>query len=97
MAGSDRAGDQQIDLPGAGSTRRRQIEEIIGLDASHAVLASAKSGIGVVTPSRRRRAHAAARATMTRRLLGADLHPWFDATAASRADSGHRFGAIRQA
>src|SRR5687767_12640921 len=39
----------KIDLPGAQvEEARRQIEEIIGLDASHAVLASAKSGIGVV-------------------------------------------------
>ena len=39
----------KIDLPGAQvEEARRQIEEIIGLDASGAVLASAKSGIGVV-------------------------------------------------
>ena len=39
----------KIDLPGAQvDEAKRQIEEIIGLDASHAVLASAKSGIGVV-------------------------------------------------
>ena len=39
----------KIDLPGAQvDEAKRQIEEIIGLDASDAVLASAKSGIGVV-------------------------------------------------
>jgi GTP-binding protein LepA len=39
----------KIDLPGAQIEEcKRQIEEIIGLDASHAILASAKSGIGVV-------------------------------------------------
>jgi GTP-binding protein LepA len=39
----------KIDLPGAQvDEAKRQIEEIIGLDASGAVLASAKSGIGVV-------------------------------------------------
>src|SRR5512134_919921 len=38
----------KIDLPGAQPEEtRRQIEEIIGLDASGAVLASAKSGAGV--------------------------------------------------
>ncbi len=39
----------KIDLPGAQvDEAKRQIEEIIGLDATGAVLASAKSGIGVV-------------------------------------------------
>jgi GTP-binding protein LepA len=38
----------KIDLPGAQPDEcRRQIEEIVGLDASHAILASAKEGIGV--------------------------------------------------
>ncbi|HYA36182.1 MAG TPA: translation elongation factor 4 [Candidatus Binataceae bacterium] len=38
----------KIDLPGADIERtRRQIEEIIGLDASDAILASAKEGIGI--------------------------------------------------
>ena len=38
----------KIDLPGAQPDEaKRQIEEIIGLDASHAILASAKAGIGV--------------------------------------------------
>ncbi|MBI2834091.1 MAG: elongation factor 4 [Acidobacteria bacterium] len=38
----------KIDLPGAQPEEtRRQIEEIVGLDASHAVLASAKEGIGI--------------------------------------------------
>ena len=38
----------KIDLPGAQPEEaRRQIEEIIGLDASHAILASAKEGTGV--------------------------------------------------
>jgi GTP-binding protein LepA len=38
----------KVDLPGAQvDETRRQIEEIIGLDASGAVLASAKSGLGV--------------------------------------------------
>jgi GTP-binding protein LepA len=38
----------KIDLPAAEPERvRQQIEEVIGLDASHAVLASAKSGIGI--------------------------------------------------
>jgi GTP-binding protein LepA len=38
----------KIDLPSADPERvRAQIEEVIGLDASHAVLASAKSGIGI--------------------------------------------------
>jgi len=37
----------KIDLPSAEPERvRRQIEEIIGLDASHAILASAKEGVG---------------------------------------------------
>src|SRR5689334_19931638 len=38
----------KIDLPGAQPEEaRRQIEEIVGLDASHAMLASAKQGTGV--------------------------------------------------
>jgi GTP-binding protein LepA len=38
----------KIDLPGAQPQEaKRQIEEIIGLDASHAILASAKEGTGV--------------------------------------------------
>jgi GTP-binding protein LepA len=38
----------KIDLPGAQPEEaRRQIEDIIGLDSSHAILASAKEGIGV--------------------------------------------------
>lgn len=38
----------KIDLPAAEPERvKAQIEEVIGLDASHAVLASAKSGIGI--------------------------------------------------
>jgi GTP-binding protein LepA len=38
----------KIDLPGAQIDEcRRQIEDIVGLDASHAILASAKEGIGV--------------------------------------------------
>jgi GTP-binding protein LepA len=38
----------KIDLPGAEPEEaRRQIEDIIGLDASHAILASAKEGTGV--------------------------------------------------
>jgi GTP-binding protein LepA len=38
----------KIDLPGAQPEEaRRQIEDIVGLDASHAVLASAKEGTGV--------------------------------------------------
>jgi GTP-binding protein LepA len=38
----------KIDLPGAQPDEaKRQIEEIIGLDASHAILASAKEGTGV--------------------------------------------------
>ena len=38
----------KIDLPGAQPDEaKRQIEEIVGLDASHAILASAKEGIGV--------------------------------------------------
>jgi GTP-binding protein LepA len=37
----------KIDLPGAQPDEaRRQIQEIIGLDASHAILASAKEGVG---------------------------------------------------
>jgi GTP-binding protein LepA len=39
----------KIDLPGAQiEESKRQIEEIIGLDASGAILASAKAGIGVI-------------------------------------------------
>jgi GTP-binding protein LepA len=39
----------KIDLPGAQPEEaRRQIEEIIGLDGSHAILTSAKEGIGIV-------------------------------------------------
>jgi GTP-binding protein LepA len=39
----------KIDLPGAQPEEaRRQIQEIIGLDGSHAILASAKEGIGIV-------------------------------------------------
>src|SRR3954470_2013963 len=39
----------KIDLPGAQPEEaRRQIEEIIGLDGSHAILASAKEGVGIV-------------------------------------------------
>ena len=38
----------KIDLPGAQPDEaKRQIEDIVGLDASHAILASAKEGIGV--------------------------------------------------
>ena len=38
----------KIDLPGAEPERvREQIETIIGIDASHAILASAKQGIGI--------------------------------------------------
>jgi GTP-binding protein LepA len=38
----------KIDLPGAQPDEaKRQIEDIIGLDSSHAILASAKEGIGV--------------------------------------------------
>jgi GTP-binding protein LepA len=38
----------KIDLPGAQPDEaRRQIEDIIGLDSSHAILASAKEGVGV--------------------------------------------------
>ena len=38
----------KIDLPGAQPDEaKRQIEDIIGLDASHAILASAKEGTGV--------------------------------------------------
>jgi len=38
----------KIDLPGADIERtRRQIEELIGLDASNAILTSAKEGIGI--------------------------------------------------
>jgi GTP-binding protein LepA len=38
----------KIDLPGADPDRvKREIEEIIGLDTSNAILASAKSGIGI--------------------------------------------------
>jgi GTP-binding protein LepA len=38
----------KIDLPGAEPDRaREQIESVIGIDASHAILASAKQGIGV--------------------------------------------------
>jgi GTP-binding protein LepA len=38
----------KIDLPAAEPERiREQIEEVVGIDASHAVLASAKSGIGI--------------------------------------------------
>ena len=38
----------KIDLPSADPERvRNEIEEVIGLDASEAVLASAKAGIGI--------------------------------------------------
>ncbi|HLH76479.1 MAG TPA: translation elongation factor 4 [Candidatus Binataceae bacterium] len=38
----------KIDLPGADVERtKRQIEEVIGLDASEAILASAKEGVGI--------------------------------------------------
>jgi GTP-binding protein LepA len=38
----------KIDLPGAEPERaREQIENIIGIDASHAILASAKQGVGI--------------------------------------------------
>src|SRR4051794_22579496 len=38
----------KIDLPSAEPDRiREQIEQVIGLDASHAILASAKSGLGI--------------------------------------------------
>ena len=38
----------KIDLPSADPERvKQQIEEVIGLDASEAVLASAKAGIGI--------------------------------------------------
>ena len=38
----------EIDLPGAQPEEaKRQIEDIVGLDSSHAILASAKEGTGV--------------------------------------------------
>src|SRR4029450_12052469 len=38
----------KIDLPGAEPERaREQIENVIGIDASHAILASAKQGVGI--------------------------------------------------
>jgi GTP-binding protein LepA len=38
----------KVDLPGAEPDRvKREIEEIVGLDCSHAILASAKEGIGI--------------------------------------------------
>jgi GTP-binding protein LepA len=38
----------KIDLPGAETEKaREQIEQVIGIDASHAILASAKQGIGI--------------------------------------------------
>src|SRR5580700_5116464 len=38
----------KVDLPAAEPARvRQQIEDVIGLDASHAVLASAKTGLGI--------------------------------------------------
>ncbi|MFP3443116.1 elongation factor 4, partial [Pantoea sp. SIMBA_133] len=38
----------KIDLPSAEPERvRQEVEDVIGLDASEAVLASAKSGIGI--------------------------------------------------
>src|SRR5476651_2116486 len=38
----------KVDLPAAEPERvRQQIEDVIGLDASHAVLASAKTGLGI--------------------------------------------------
>ncbi|MGH2248871.1 GTP-binding protein, partial [Enterococcus faecalis] len=38
----------KIDLPAADPERvRQEIEDVIGIDASEAVLASAKSGIGI--------------------------------------------------
>jgi GTP-binding protein LepA len=38
----------KIDLPGAETDKaREQIEQVIGIDASHAILASAKQGIGI--------------------------------------------------
>ena len=65
----------KIDLPGAQPDEaKRQIEDIVGLDASHAILASAKEGIGVheileaiVAPA------AAAEGRSRRAAQGADL------------------------
>ena len=65
----------KIDLPGAQPDEaKRQIEEIVGLDASHAILASAKEGTGVheileaiVAPA------AAAEGRSRRAAEGADL------------------------
>src|SRR5262249_14091694 len=38
----------KIDLPGAEPDKaREQIEQVIGIDASHAILASAKQGLGI--------------------------------------------------
>ena len=53
----------KIDLPGAQPDEaRRQIRDIIGLDADQAILASGKAGIGVVGhPRSDRHASAAAR------------------------------------
>ena len=65
----------KIDLPGAQPDEvRRQIEEIIGLDASDAILASAKEGSGVARDPRSDRPAAAAADGRSRRAAqGADL------------------------
>ena len=48
----------KIDLPSAEPERvRAEIEDVIGLDASNAILASAKEGVGIGRNSRRRSIH----------------------------------------
>ena len=80
----------KIDLPGAQPEEtRRQIEEIIGLDGSHAILTSAKLGTGDARRARGDRRTACRRrpAAATRRSRRSSSTPGTTPTAASSSSS----------
>ena len=71
----------KIDLPGAEPEKaQEQIENVIGIDASDAILASAKQGIGIdeILEAIVARRPAARRATPTGRCAALVFDSWFD-------------------
>ena len=71
----------KIDLPGAEPEKaKEQIESVIGIDASDAILASAKQGIGIdeILEAIVTRMPAARRATRTGRCAALVFDSWFD-------------------
>ena len=71
----------KIDLPGAEPEKaREQIENVIGIDASHAILASAKQGIGIdeILEAIVHRMPAAAGRPRRRRCAALVFDSWFD-------------------